>query len=262
MVSLRKDEALATRQVQEKASRRQRLSRNKMDSGGRPSWRSSVNSSLSSILGMDDDDVLIDDQSTRTLTTVGSSSQSSSSRHSCVARAEPTRTSFQSHAPVRGRVSVGTIVELKTKVKEGYLDLSESEQEDDSQTEEQDIHGNSSEDDFEEQKEDPIDSWKDDKLGSVKDLNRTVRSRSPTRSNSFSVHDLGTLKSSLAKDRMAQSLHFDGNRSVTFSDVVDTKDILKLEGSFDLLFYSDNELAEMRHKAFMEDCGLDPDEFG
>jgi hypothetical protein len=63
---------------------------------------------MNSILGLDEDDLLGDSQAT--ITTVGSSSQSLT-RHSCVARIESTRTSFQS--PVRGSVSVGTIVQLK-----------------------------------------------------------------------------------------------------------------------------------------------------
>ena len=49
---------------------------------------------------------------------------------------------------------------------------------------------------------------------------------------------------------------------VRFSDTVDTKNISLLHRSaLDDLFYASVDFKEMRYEAFMEECGLDPNEY-
>jgi hypothetical protein len=51
-------------------------------------------------------------------------------------------------------------------------------------------------------------------------------------------------------------------RGVRFADEVDEKDISKLRQScVNMLFYRSEEFAAFRYEAFMEECGLDPDEY-
>lgn len=52
------------------------------------------------------------------------------------------------------------------------------------------------------------------------------------------------------------------SEGIRWSDRVDTKRISTIRKScFDNMFYSSEELADFRHEAFMEECGLDPAEF-
>ena len=51
-------------------------------------------------------------------------------------------------------------------------------------------------------------------------------------------------------------------RGVRFSDTIDEQDISRLhQSALEELFYCSEDFATFRYTAFMEDCGLDPDEF-
>jgi hypothetical protein len=51
-------------------------------------------------------------------------------------------------------------------------------------------------------------------------------------------------------------------QGVRFADTVDEKDISRLhQSAIEGLFYSDEDFATFRYTAFMEDCGLDPNDF-
>eukprot|EP00339_Tiarina_fusa_P030186 CAMPEP_0117082214 /NCGR_PEP_ID=MMETSP0472-20121206/57906_1 /TAXON_ID=693140 ORGANISM="Tiarina fusus, Strain LIS" /NCGR_SAMPLE_ID=MMETSP0472 /ASSEMBLY_ACC=CAM_ASM_000603 /LENGTH=104 /DNA_ID=CAMNT_0004810383 /DNA_START=115 /DNA_END=429 /DNA_ORIENTATION=+ len=71
--------------------------------------------------------------------------------------------------------------------------------------------------------------------------------------NNKSIRDLSTaldVKSELSRN------------GVRFADAVDTKEIAKVRKSvIDDLFYSDEDLSEFRHLAWLEECGLDPADF-
>jgi hypothetical protein len=51
-------------------------------------------------------------------------------------------------------------------------------------------------------------------------------------------------------------------RNISFCDKVEKKVVERIpRDSFHDVFYDDDEIAEFRHQAFMEECGLDPAEF-
>jgi hypothetical protein len=51
-------------------------------------------------------------------------------------------------------------------------------------------------------------------------------------------------------------------QGVRFADTVDEKDISRLhQSAIEALFYSSEDFATFRYTAFMEDCGLDPDDY-
>ena len=51
-------------------------------------------------------------------------------------------------------------------------------------------------------------------------------------------------------------------RGVRFSDEIDEKHISRLRQScINEMFYMSDEFAAFRHEAFMEECGLNPDDF-
>jgi hypothetical protein len=51
-------------------------------------------------------------------------------------------------------------------------------------------------------------------------------------------------------------------RNISFCDKIEKKVVEKIpHDSFHDVFYGDDEIAEFRQQAFMEDCGLDPADF-
>ena len=66
--------------------------------------------------------------------------------------------------------------------------------------------------------------------------------------------------SSLSKSlRIKDNMREEG---ITFSDEVACKRITRIRNSvIDDLFYTDEEIAEFRNQAFMEDCGLNASDF-
>lgn len=65
------------------------------------------------------------------------------------------------------------------------------------------------------------------------------------------------------KDPSSDSLNASSHHSAHFSlDMVEVVMVPKLDlDSFSTLFYDDEEIAQFRHEAFCEECGLDPTKF-
>jgi hypothetical protein len=52
------------------------------------------------------------------------------------------------------------------------------------------------------------------------------------------------------------------NASIKWNDIIESKRISRMTTSFvGRMFYSDTDIAEFRQEAFMEECGIDPNEF-
>mmetsp|Transcript_20508 Transcript_20508/g.31337 ORF Transcript_20508/g.31337 Transcript_20508/m.31337 type:complete len:223 (+) Transcript_20508:203-871(+) len=84
-------------------------------------------------------------------------------------------------------------------------------------------------------------------------LNSLARGNSSRNLGEDSVADITTVLT------MKQEMSKQG---VRFSDEVDEKDISKLRQScINLMFYKSEEFAAFKYEAFMEECGLDPDEY-
>jgi hypothetical protein len=82
-------------------------------------------------------------------------------------------------------------------------------------------------------------------------LRRELSSRLAFKENS--VRDISA--SLVMKKQMSR-------RGIRFSDEIDTKQISFLHKSaIEDLFYHSEDFADFRYKAFMEDCGLDPNDF-
>ena len=88
------------------------------------------------------------------------------------------------------------------------------------------------------------------------------------RTSMMNLHTTMILKKRMSKDILGSSDHSVSSHEgsprvgVKFADHFDTKRISMMRRSIaEEMFYNEEEIAEFRYEKFMEECGLDPDEY-